>query len=381
MDFEFSEEQKMWRKMLQEFTEAEAGREYTRMCDLEGKYPQRLWEKGVEQGFLGLMIPQEYGGMGADAVQYAIFCECLGKYSYEMASIFSVPMFCGMNVVHYGTDEQKKKYLPPFVEGKQRFSISITEPDAGVDAASISTFAELKGDHFVINGAKQFSTGAHLPGNIIVMAVRTDRNAVPKHKGISVVLVPNDTPGVECKVLPLVVRKAVGTCAVFLLDVKVPKGNLLGQLGQGWPILTGHLELERVAASACLIGEAQSALDDAVNHAKTRVQFGKPIGSFQDIGHRLAQLYAELDSARLLVYRAAWLISKGVPCKAEAAMAKLVTTGVFYKITTAGMQTMGGYSFLPESDMERHWRISKLMTIGGGSSEMQRMILARSLGM
>jgi len=233
VDFEFSEEQKMWRKMLQDFVEKEAGREYSRQCDMEGKYPQRLWEKGVEQGFLGLMIPQEYGGMGADAIHFAIFCECLTKYSYEMASIFTVPMFCAMNVVHHGTPEQKKRYLPLFVEGKQRFSISITEPDAGVDAASVSTFAELKGDHFIINGAKQFSTGAHLPTNIMVMATRTDRN-VPKQKGITAILVPNNLPGVECKVLPLIVRRAVGTCAVFVLDVKVPKENMLGKFNGGW---------------------------------------------------------------------------------------------------------------------------------------------------
>ena len=380
MDFEFTEEQKMWRKMLQDFVEKEAGREYARQCDMEGRYPQRLWEKGVEQGFLGLMIPQEYGGMGADAIHFAIFCECLSKYSYEMASIFTVPMFCAMNVVHHGTPEQKKRYLPLFIEGKQRFSISITEPDAGVDAASVSTFAELKGDHFLVNGAKQFSTGAHLPNNIMVMATRTDRN-VPKQKGITALLVPNNLPGVECKVLPLIVRRAVGTCAVFLQDVKVSKENLLGRINGGWEIMTGHLDLERMANAAANVGEGQSALDDAVSHAKTRVQFGQPIGKFQEIGHRLGELWAELEAARWLTYRLAWRVSKGMPSRAEASQAKLISSEVFYRITTMGMQVFGGYSFLPESDMERHWRISKLMVIGGGTSEIQRMILSRSLGL
>jgi len=249
MDFAFTEEQEMWRRTLQRFTEKEAGREYTRMCDEERRYPQELYEKGVEQGFLGLLIPPEYGGMGADAVSYAIFCECLAKYSYEMASIFTVPMFCAMNVVHHGTEEQKKRYLKPFTEGKIRFSISITEPDAGSDVASLSTSATLDGDHFVIKGSKQFSTGAHLPNNIIVMAVRTDKDAVPKHKGISVILVPNDTPGLECRVLPLIVRRAVGTCAIFMDNVRVPKENLLGELNKGWEIITGHLALERIASS------------------------------------------------------------------------------------------------------------------------------------
>jgi alkylation response protein AidB-like acyl-CoA dehydrogenase len=200
---------------MQDFTEKEAGREYARQCDLEKQYPRELWEVGVKQGFLGLTIPPEYGGMGADAIMFAIFVECLSKYSYEMAA--------------------------------------------------------LQGDHFVLNGQKQFSTGAHLENNIIMMAVRTDKEAVPKHRGISVLLVPNNLPGVECKRLPLIARRAVGTCSVFLTDAKVPKENLLGELNRGWRVIIGHLELERVVVTASVCGEAQDCLDDAIRHAQQRL--------------------------------------------------------------------------------------------------------------
>lgn len=381
MDFSFTQEQEMWRNMLQDFTEKEAGREYTRMCDQEKRFPQELWDAGVKQGFLGLMIPEKYGGMGADAIMYAIFMECLAKFSYENASVFSVPMFCAMNIVEHGTQKQKDRYLPPFIKGEQRFSIAITEPEAGSDASAVACMAEDKGDHYLLNGQKQFATAAHLPTNIIMMAVRTDKNAQPARDGISVLLVPNNAPGVEVKRLPLIVRRAVGTCSVFLGDAKIPKENIIGKVNGGWEVLVGHLELERLAGAAPNIGEAQCCLNDAVEYAKTRVQFGKPIGKNQAISHMLADLQAQLDAVRLLVYRAAWMISQRKPCRKEVSMAKLMAGEVFYAIATASMQTFGGYSFLPESDIERHWRLAKLFTIGGGTSQIQRWIISRDMGL
>ena len=381
MDFSFTEEQEMWRKTMQDFAEKEAGREYTRQCDLEARYPQELWDAGVKQGFLSLLIPQEYGGMEADAMMFCIFVECLAKYSYEMASVFHVPMFCAMNIVHNGTDEQKKRYLPPFVKGEQRFSISMSEPEAGSDAAAITTSAVLEGDYFILNGQKQFATGSQLPDNIMVMSVRTDKDVIPPNRGITTLLVPNDLPGLQIMRLPLIARRAMGTCSIFLSDVKVPKENLLGEINKGWKVLTGHLELERLAVAAACLGEAQSTLDDAVSYAKQRIQFRQTIGRFQEIGHRLAQLHAELQSLRPFVYQVAWKIKENIPCRDEACMAKLLTTELVQRIALAGMQTMGGYSLLPDSDYERHFRNARYMVVGGGASEIQRLILARSLGL
>lgn len=381
MDFSFTEEQEMWRTMMMDFTEKEAGREYTRMCDQEKHYPQELWEAGNKEGFLGLLIPKEWGGMGSGAIMYAIFMECLAKYSYEMASLFSVPMFCAMNLVEHGTKEQQDQYLPPFVKGEQRFSVAITEPEAGSDASAVACQADDKGDHFVLNGQKQFSTAAHLPGNVVFMAVKTDKNAKPARNGISVLLVPNDAPGIEVKRLPLIVRRAIGTCSIFCGDAKIPKKNLVGELNGGWQVLVGHLELERLAGAAPNVGEAQCCLDDAINYAKERVQFGKPICKNQGISHMLADLQAQLDAVRLLTYRAAWMIDQKIPCRKEVSMAKMMAGEVFYAVTTAAMQTFGGYSFLPESDIERHWRLGKMFCIGGGTTQIQRMIIARDLGM
>jgi len=381
MDFSFTEEQEMWRTMMTDFTEKEAGREYTRMCDQEKYYPKELWEAGNKEGFLGLLIPKEWGGMGSGAIMYAIFMECLAKYSYEMASLFSVPMFCAMNLVEHGTKEQQDRYLPPFVKGEQRFSVAITEPEAGSDASSVSCIADDKGDHFLLNGQKQFSTAAHLPGNVVFMAVRTDKNVKPKRNGISVLMVPNDAPGIEVKRLPLIVRRAIGTCSIFCGDAKIPKENLVGELNGGWQVLVGHLELERLAGAAPNVSEAQSCLDDAINYAKERVQFGRPICKNQGISHMLADLQAQLDATRLLTYRSAWMIDQKIPCRKEVSMAKMMAGEVFYSVTTAAVQTFGGYSFLPESDIERHWRLSKMFTIGGGTTQIQRLIIARDLGM
>jgi|YelNatPaOPRAMG01_1025707.scaffolds.fasta_scaffold07079_3 alkylation response protein AidB-like acyl-CoA dehydrogenase len=381
MDFSFTEEQEMWRRTMEEFTEKEAGREYTRMCDLQARYPQELWDAGVKQGFLGLLIPPEYGGMGADAIMFTIFVECLAKYSYEMASVFHVPMFSATNIVEFGTEEQKRKYLPAFIRGEQRFSISMTEPEAGSDASAIVTSAVLQGDFFVLNGKKQFSTGAHLPNNIMVMSVRTDKNAVPPRKGISVILVPNNLPGVECRVLPLIARRAVGTCSVFLSDVKVPRENLLGKLNGGWEILTSHLEWERLAVCAACCGESKSTLDDIMEYTKKRVQFGQAISRFQDVGHRLADLWCELQAARALTYQVAWMITSKIPCLKEVSAAKILTTQLLHRCALAGMQFMGGYSLLPESDFERHWRNARYLLVGGGATEVQRYILTRLLGL
>ena len=381
MDFSFTEEQEMWRKTMQDFTEKEAGREYTRMCDLEPRYPQELWDAGVKQGFLGLLIPQEYGGMGADAIMFTIFVECLAKYSYEMASVFHVPMFSATNVVDFGTKEQQEKYLPRFIRGEQRFSISMTEPEAGSDAASITTSAVLQDDHFLVNGQKQFSTGGHLPGNIMVMSVKTDKNAVPPRNGISVILVPNDLPGLELTVLPLIARRAIGTCSVFLNDVKVPRENLLGELNGGWKVLGGHLEWERQAVCAACCGESQSTLDDVMDYAKQRVQFGQTIGKFQDVGHRLVDLWCELQAVRSLTYRIAWMITEHIPCVKEVSAGKMLTTELLDKCAIAGMEFMGGYSLLPDSDFERHWRNARYLLVGGGATEVQRFVLSRLLGL
>ncbi len=381
MRFDFTDEQQMWHDTVHRFVETEGGgREYARMCDVERRYPYELYEKVARQGWLGLMVPEEYGGMGADAMFYAIFMGAMGKYHVDFSSAFGVSTFTAMSIVRHGTAEQKRRYLPAFIEGKVRFSISMTEPNAGSDVASLTCRAELKGDHFVVNGQKLFASAAHVKDNVICMAVRTDPSA-PKHKGISLLLVPNDTPGLELRLLPTLARRATGTNEIFLTDVKLPRENLLGELNAGWRYLVEHLEIERLAIAAGYASCAQTAVADALRYARERHQFGRPIGEFQVIKHMLADMQMQVEAAALMVYRVAYQASLGRPCTKEAAMAKLFASETLLDVATKGMQILGGYAQLPEYDMERYWREGKQATVGGGTSQIQRSIIAKSLGL
>lgn len=380
MNFGFTEEQKIWHKTVNDFVDRECGREYVRKCEEVREYPYEFYEKVAKQGWLGLMLPKEYGGAEADAIMYVIMMGALGKYSVDFGAAFGVSTFTAMNIVRHGTREQKEKYLEAFTRGEVRFSISMTEPNAGSDVAALQTYAAIDGDDFVINGQKVFSSAAHARGNIINLAVRTDRN-VPKHKGISLVLVPNTTPGLEMRKLPTLARRATGTNEIFFTDCRVPRSNILGEKNQGWRYLTEHLELERVCVAAINAASAQVAVADAVNYAKTRIQFGQPIAQFQVIKHMLAEMQMQVEAAQLMTYRVAWMISQGMPCRKEAAMAKLFASETLFKVATDGMQILGGYAQLPEYDMERWFREGKQAMVGGGTSQIQRSIIAREMGL
>ncbi len=380
MPFELVPEQKMWRDIVNRFMDERVTREYVRACDRERRYPYEAYRMVAEQGWLGLVVPEAYEGAGADVMTYVLFCEAFGKYGFDFSAAFSVPTFTVMNIVHHGTPEQKAYYLPRFVRGEVRFSISITEPNAGSDAAAVSTRARLEGDEFVLDGQKVFSSAAHAENNVIAMLVRTDPNA-PRHEGLSLLLVPNTTPGLELRRLDTVARRATGTNEIFLTGARVPRTNLLGPLGGAWDLIREHLAFERLAVAASYVGNAQTAVDDAVAYARQRVQFGQPIGRFQVIRHMLAQAQTEVDAARLLTYHAATLVEQGAPGVREVSMAKLYASETLYRVATDGMQILGGYAQLPEYDMERYWREGKQAMIGGGSSQIQREIIGRSLGL
>jgi len=213
---------------------------------------------------------------------------------------------------------------------------------------------------------------------LIAMLVRTDKEA-KKHHGLSVLLVPNDTPGLDIRKLPTMARRATGTTEIFVDNAVVPHENLLGQVGDGWNIITDHLELERIAVAAAYVGNAQQAVSDALRYAHEREQFDRAIYEFQVIRHMLADMQTAVDAARLMVYRAADLASRGVPCTREVSMAKLIASETLQTVTRNGMQIMGGHSMLPEADMERYFREGMQATIGGGTSQIQRTIIAKTL--
>lgn len=377
MDF-LTDEQQLWRDTVARVMEAEIGREYIRRCDTERAYPYEAYETIARLGWLRLLIPEEHGGDGGTVFDYALMCEGLARYGFDFATAFMVSTFTAMNLVKFGTPAQRERYLGPFMRGELRFSISISEPSAGSDAANTKTRAELDGDDWVIRGQKLWCSGAAARDVVIAMLVRTDREA-KKHRGLSVILVPNDTPGVTVRRLPTMARRATGTTEIFVDGARLPRANLLGEPGQGWTIITDHLELERIAVAAAYVGNAQQAVTDALRYARQREQFDRPIFEFQAIRHLLADMQTAVDAARLLVYRAADMASRGQPCTREVSMAKLFASETLQTVSRQGMQILGGHSMLPEADMERYFREGMQATIGGGTSQIQRTIIARTL--
>jgi len=378
MDFRFTHEQNMWRETLDRFMENEVGREYTREKEAAREFPEEAYRKVAEQGWLGILVPEEDGGLALDPVMYAIFVETISKFSLDFTACFITSMFTLQNIATNGTPEQKARYIPGFLSGDLRFSVSISEPDAGSDAAAVRTRAVRNGDEWVINGNKIWCSGAHHPNTTIVLLARTGDD---RYGGLTTILLPNDTPGIDMKKMPTIVRKSLGTTEYFLTDVRVPVTSTLGQEGQGWKIIGSHLQLERLGLAASYVGNARTALNDTIRYTKERKQFGKPLSSFQVLKHRMAQNEAELSAARLLVYEAATRLARGENALKEVSMAKMLAAEVAFDVAFNGMQALGGYAQLPEYDMERYFREAKHGMVGGGTQEIQRSIIAKEMGL
>ena len=379
MDFGLTTEQKMLKKSVNDFMKKECTVDFLRKQDEEEAYPYKLYKKMAKLGWFGLAYPEEYGGSGLSATDFILIAEEMARFSFEVTAGFGLTVFCGLIVLKHGTQEQKDYYIPGVINGKQRLSIAISEPDAGSDAAALSTTAVSDGDYWVINGQKTFQTAADIDDTTMCVFVRTDED-LPKHKGISLVLVPNNIEGVTITRIKTLARKMIHTCEVFLDNVRVPKTNLVGKLNNGMKILISGLELERLFACSSYNGSAQAAMDLALDYAKKRQQFGKPIASFQAIAHMLADMQTEIDAARLLTQRAIWMHDQGIPCMKEVSMAKLFGSETYVKIANQGMQIMGGYGYTMEYEMQRHFRDSRVLTVSAGSSQMQRTGIAKALG-
>jgi alkylation response protein AidB-like acyl-CoA dehydrogenase len=378
MDFRLTDEQQLWKDTLHQFMEKEVGREYTRQHDQDREFPEDAYRKIAERGWLGLLVPEELGGLSADAVMYAIFCEAMAVYSLDFAAAVMTSMFTATNIAHHGTEEQKEKYLPGFLAGDRKFAVSISEPEAGSDAASIKTKAVLDEGDWVLNGNKTWCSGAHLPGTVITVLARTDAD---RHRGMSLILVPNDTPGVDIRKLDTIVRRSLGTTEIFFTDARVPEANIIGEPGEGWSIIGKHLEWERLSLAASYVGNARTALDDTIEYTRNRTQFGRTLSSFQVLKHRMAEDETALEAATLLMYRAADTLSRGERALKEVSMAKVYAADVAFKVSFNGMQALGGYAQLPEYDMERYFREAKHAMVGGGASEIQRSIIAKEMGL
>ena len=373
-----NESQQLWLDTVNRFMDDEITLEYVRKCDMNRDYPYEAYEKIAKQGWLGLLFKESEGGAGGDIFDYTLMAEGLGKFGFDFAAAVLVPTFTAMNIDKYGSSAQKEKYIKPFIDGKIRFSVSISEPDAGSDAANTKTRAkrDANGD-WIVTGQKLWCSGAASRDTVIAMLVRTD--ADNKHGGLSILLIPNDTPGLVINKLPTLSRHATGTTEIFMDNVKVPGNALLGKEGQGWKIIVQHLELERCSVAGAYVGNAQTAVSTAVRYAHERIQFGKQLWDFQVLKHMLADEQTKVDAARLLVYRAAQMASNHEPCSREVSMAKLFGSETLKSAALTGMQVLGGYANLPEADMERYLRESIQSTIGGGTSQIQKTIIAKSM--
>ena len=378
MDFRFNDEQRIWHETVHNFMDKEVGREYTREHDASREFPWEVYKKMGEQGWLGLLLPEADGGVEADPIMFAIFCEAIGKYSLDTAACMMTSMFTATNFSAHGTPAQKLKYLPPFLRGEKTFSIGMTEPQSGSDAAAVRTKAVLYGDEWVLNGNKTFISGAHLPGGTIVLLARTGED---RYKGLSLFILPNDTKGLTITKLNTIVRRSLGTTQLYLDNVRIPKDNLLGEEGKGWTYIGEHLEHERLSLAASYVGNAQMALDDTINYTKQRKAFGKSLSDFQVIKHRMAEDAIAVEAARLLTYSAAAKMARGESAVKEVSMAKVFAVDTLFKTAFNGMQAMGGYAQLPEMDMERYMREAKHGMVGGGANEIQKSIIAKLMGL
>lgn len=378
MNFEFTEEQRMWRDTVNAFMEKEVGREYTREHDASREFPWEVYRKMGELGWLGLLLPEEDGGAAADPIMFAIFCEAIAKYSLDTAACIMTSMFTATNISAFGTAQQKATYLPPFLRGERTFSISISEPQSGSDAANARTKAVLQGDEWVLNGNKTWCSGAHIPGTMIVLMARTGEE---RYKGLSLFLLPNDAPGLTITKLNTIVRRSLGTTQLYLDDVRLPKESLLGEVGEGWAYIGAHLEHERLSLAASYVGNAQTALDDTIRYTKDRKAFGRSLSDFQVLKHRMAEDAINIEAARLLTYSAAAKMTRGERAVKEVSMAKVFAVDALFKTAFNGMQALGGYSQLPEQDMERYFREAKHGMVGGGANEIQKSIIAKEMGL
>lgn len=378
MSIQLNEEQCMWQDTVNAFMEKEVGREYTRAHDASREFPWDVYRKMGQLGWLGLLLPEEDGGVAADPVMFAIFCEAIAKYSLDTAACMMTSMFTATNISAHGTPAQKEKYLPAFLRGERTFSIAISEPQSGSDAAAARTKATREGDEWVLNGNKTWCSGAHIPGTSIVLMARTGEE---RYKGLSLFILPNDVAGLTITKLNTIVRRSLGTTQLYLDNVRLPAESLIGEVGEGWTYIGEHLEHERLSLAASYIGNAKTALEDTIKYTKDRKAFGRSISEFQVMKHRMVDGAIALEAASLLTYSAAQKMARGERAVKEVSMAKVFAADALFKISFDGMQALGGYSQLPEQDMERYFREAKHAMVGGGTNEIQRSIIAKEMGL
>jgi len=376
VDFDFSEQHVLLRKSVREFAKAEIA-PHAQTWDKEERFPRELVPKLAAMGLLGIRIPEEYGGAGLDTTSYAICVEEIARVDGSIA--LTVASHNGLGTGHvlsFGSEALKRKYLPKAVTGEWLAAWALTEPGSGSDSAALRTTARRDGSGWILDGTKTFITQGSVGGFCVVLA-RTNPD-VPKQRGITAFVVDHGTPGFTAsKHLLKLGCRASDTAELTLDGVRVDDGQRVGEVDQGFADTMRILDRGRISIAAMALGLGYGALDMAVRYAKERKAFGKPIADFQAIQWMLADSKTELDAAAVLTYRAAWLADQGKVHTREAAMGKLFASEAATRACNASLQVHGGYGYVREFDVERHLRDAKLCEIGEGTSEVQRMVIAK----
>jgi alkylation response protein AidB-like acyl-CoA dehydrogenase len=376
MDFDFSEQHRLLRQSVRDFARSEIG-PHAQRWDKEERFPLQLVPKLAQMGLLGIRIPEEYGGSGMDTTSYAICVEEIARVDGSIA--LTVASHNGLGTGHvlaFGTEEQKRKYLPRAASGEWLAAWALTEPGSGSDAAALRTTARREGGEWVLDGTKTFITQGSVGGFCVVLA-RTNA-AVPKQRGITAFVVERGAPGfTSSKHLLKLGCRASDTAELTLENVRVPDAQRIGEVDHGFADTMRILDRGRISIAAMALGLGYGALDMAVRYAKERKTFGHVIAEHQAIQWMLADAKTELDAAALLTYRAAWLADRGQRHTNEAAMAKLFASEAATRACNSAVQVHGGYGYVREFDVERHLRDAKLCEIGEGTSEVQRMVIAK----
>ncbi|OUN81261.1 acyl-CoA dehydrogenase [Flavonifractor sp. An52] len=378
MNFKFNEEEQEIIDMLHDFAVKEVA-PLAAEIDEQERFPEETWHKLADMGMMGIAYPEEYGGAGLNYLTYIACCEELAKHCATTSVMVSAhSSLCCWPIEHFGTEEQKQKYLPALCSGEKLGAFGLTEPGAGTDAAMQKTTAEDKGDHWLINGSKIFITNAGYASVFVIFAM-TDKSLGTK--GISAFIVDRDTPGfsVGAHEKKMGIRGS-STCELIFDNCKVPKENLLGEVGKGFKIAMMTLDGGRIGIGAQALGIAQGCIDQTVKYTQERIQFGKRISQFQNTQFQLADMQTKVDAARLLIYRAAQAKQDGEPYSHLAAMGKLFASETASDVTRRCVQLVGGYGYTREYPFERMMRDAKITEIYEGTSEVQRMVISGWMG-
>jgi alkylation response protein AidB-like acyl-CoA dehydrogenase len=377
VDFELTEDQKMMRQTVREFAESEIAptmMEY----DEKQEFPRDIMMKAGELGLLGIIFPEKYGGAGLGYIEYTLAVDEVSRVDGSMGiSIAAHNGLCGAHIYLAGDEDQKQRFLAPLARGEQIGAWSLTEPTAGSDAAGTKTTARQDGDDWILNGSKTFTTHGSV-GDVVVVFGVTDKDK--GNKGISAFVIeqghPGFRPGKKENKMGL---RASDTAEVIMEDCRVPANQMLGKRGGGFVDAMKILDGGRISIAALALGMARGAFEAALKYSTEREQFGKPIASFQGIQFMLADMATKIEAASLLTYRAAWMKDNGMPVTKESAMAKLFASEIGVEVTDKALQVFGGYGFVKDSPAEKYYRDMKLCTIGEGTSEIQRLVIAREL--